>query len=47
LKDGRVFGCGTSALGELGLGPTAEFGHLEKGIKEFIQIFSLQEVNVD
>ena len=46
LKDGRVFGCGKTSRGELALGPALEFGHLERGIKEFIPLFSLGKVKV-
>ena len=48
MKDGRVFGCGSNQIGELGLGePIPELKHLDKGIKEFIQIYSLKDVNVE
>ena len=46
LKDGRVFGCGKTSRGELAMGPALEFGHLERGIKEFIPLFSLGKVKV-
>jgi alpha-tubulin suppressor-like RCC1 family protein len=48
MKDGRVFGCGKNTSGELGLGEAIpELKHLDKGIKEFIPIYSLKHVNVD
>ena len=45
LKDGKVMGCGKQTYGELGLGPPHEdLQHLDKGILEFVPIYSLSNV---
>jgi alpha-tubulin suppressor-like RCC1 family protein len=48
MQDGRVYGCGKNSHGELGLGePHEDLISLEKGINEFVKIYSLQNITVE